>query len=213
MSSFRQLMMKKKGGGETYTLLNYIQFYPYNTDNPFTGFGAYIDTGLVPDNNTEIKTKIKNAFYVFSQNTPVFGCYGANAGNYMHLTPYGGYWYYTVSGGNEQHSGSYTSSDGYEYIIDFNNNGSIIVSGTTIASGKSFEGNGNLCIGRRGSVSAPYESLFGYFKYYYFQVYQSGVLVRDFVPARRDSDQVLGFLDKVHNVFYTNAGESYFIGG
>jgi len=36
------------------------------------------------------------------------------------------------------------------------------------------------------------------------------VLVRDFIPVLRKSDNKPGMLDKVNNVFYTNAGTDEF---
>ena len=41
----------------------------------------------------------------------------------------------------------------------------------------------------------------------------TGTLVRDFVPARRDSDSVLGMYDTVTDTFYTNAGTGSFVAG
>lgn len=41
----------------------------------------------------------------------------------------------------------------------------------------------------------------------------TGTLVRDFIPARRNSDSVLGMYDLVTNTFYTNAGSGTFIAG
>ena len=45
------------------------------------------------------------------------------------------------------------------------------------------------------------------------QIYDNGVLIRDFVPARRNSDNVLGLYDIVNDVFYTNAGTGEFVAG
>ena len=208
MSSFRQLMMKKKSN-EEYTFLNYIEMTQYTT--PGYSQGMYIDTGYSASGSLEIKTKIEVT--TTDQNIPVFGCYTSNGGNYMHLTPYASSWYYTVGYANEQHSGTYNPTIGQEYVIDFNNNGEIIINDTSIASGKTFQGSGNIAIGRRGSGTGWYQSVFGVFKYYYFQIYDNGVLVRDFRPAKRNVDNVLGFLDMVNNVFYVNAGQGSFIGG
>ena len=36
--------------------------------------------------------------------------------------------------------------------------------------------------------------------------YESGTLVRNFLPAVRNSDNVIGFLETVNNIFYTNQG-------
>lgn len=42
-------------------------------------------------------------------------------------------------------------------------------------------------------------------KLYYFQIYQSWTLVRDFIPCYRKSDNVIWMYDLVNDVFYTNA--------
>jgi hypothetical protein len=43
-------------------------------------------------------------------------------------------------------------------------------------------------------------------KMYYCKIYDNDILVRDFIPAVRDSDSKPGFYDLVTNQFYTNAG-------
>lgn len=45
------------------------------------------------------------------------------------------------------------------------------------------------------------------------KIWDDGTLVGDFVPAKRDADDVLGMYDLVSNSFYTNAGTGTFIGG
>lgn len=40
---------------------------------------------------------------------------------------------------------------------------------------------------------------------------QSGALIRDFVPARRNSDGYIGLFDMVNNVFYGNSGSGSFV--
>ncbi|MBQ9540635.1 MAG: hypothetical protein IJU89_04405 [Alphaproteobacteria bacterium] len=52
-----------------------------------------------------------------------------------------------------------------------------------------------------------------YAKMYYMKLYNGSTLVRDFVPARRNSDNVLGMYDTVNNRFYTNSGSGEFIAG
>lgn len=42
---------------------------------------------------------------------------------------------------------------------------------------------------------------------------QGGKLIRDFIPAMRNSDNVIGLYDIVNNVFYTNAGSGVFTAG
>lgn len=40
---------------------------------------------------------------------------------------------------------------------------------------------------------------------------QGGKLVRDFIPAMRNSDGIIGLIDVINNAFYTNAGSGYFL--
>ena len=48
---------------------------------------------------------------------------------------------------------------------------------------------------------------------YPLKAYQNDVLVRDFVPAKRDIDNVIGMYDKVSGTFFTNAGTGSFTAG
>ena len=50
-------------------------------------------------------------------------------------------------------------------------------------------------------------------KVYSVKLWNGDTLVRDFVPVKRDSDDVLGMYDLVNDVFYTNAGTGSFIAG
>ena len=50
-------------------------------------------------------------------------------------------------------------------------------------------------------------------KIYYCKIYDNDVLVRDFIPCYRKSDNVIGLYDKVNNVFYTNSGTGIFTKG
>lgn len=48
---------------------------------------------------------------------------------------------------------------------------------------------------------------------YKFKIYDNNVLVRDFVPARRISDSVVGMYDTVTQTFFGNSGSGEFIAG
>ena len=48
---------------------------------------------------------------------------------------------------------------------------------------------------------------------YHYKLYENDVLVRDFVPARRDTDGAIGVYDKVTNTFLGNSGTGTFIAG
>ena len=48
---------------------------------------------------------------------------------------------------------------------------------------------------------------------YSFKIWDNSILVHDFIPVRRNGDDVLGLFDKIENKFYTNAGTGTFIAG
>jgi hypothetical protein len=48
---------------------------------------------------------------------------------------------------------------------------------------------------------------------YYFKMYNNNVLVRDFVPVIRITDNVVGLYDLVNGTFYMNQGTGAFIPG
>jgi len=48
---------------------------------------------------------------------------------------------------------------------------------------------------------------------YQATIYENDTLVRDFIPAKRNSDNVLGLYDLANDVFYTNAGTGTFVAG
>lgn len=50
-------------------------------------------------------------------------------------------------------------------------------------------------------------------KIYLFKIYESDVLIRDFIPCYRKADNVIGLYDLVNNVFYTNQGTGTFLKG
>ena len=182
---------------QEYSYLNYIQ----------TNQSQYINTGITPTSNTRVVAKIEVT--TSTQNLPVFGCLGANSSGYYHLTCFNYKWYWGTNG-RESNGGSYNASSGQLYEIDFNNNGSIIINNSTIATGVYTTGNGTLAISKRSISTDP---RYGAYKYYSFKIYDSEVLVRDFVPVIRLSDFAIGMLDRVNDVFYGNDGSGNFIGG
>jgi len=48
---------------------------------------------------------------------------------------------------------------------------------------------------------------------YYFELYDNGALVRNFIPCYRISDNVIGLYDMINKKFYTNAGTGTFLKG
>ena len=60
------------------------------------------------------------------------------------------------------------------------------------------------------SSGASFSKLSG--RVYGFKIYKNGTLVRDFIPCKNASGAV-GLWDRVHSVFYANAGTGAFIAG
>ena len=52
-----------------------------------------------------------------------------------------------------------------------------------------------------------------YTQLFYWQMWDNGVLVRDMIPARRNSDNIVGMWDTVSQTFFTNAGSGAFTAG
>lgn len=50
-------------------------------------------------------------------------------------------------------------------------------------------------------------------KLWYLKIWDNDILVRNFIPARRDSDSEIGMYDMVSGTFFTNAGSGDFIAG
>ena len=50
-------------------------------------------------------------------------------------------------------------------------------------------------------------------KVHYLKIWKADTLYLDLVPVKRISDGVVGLLDKLNNVFYTNAGSGTFVAG
>lgn len=69
----------------------------------------------------------------------------------------------------------------------------------------------DICLFARKS-GTTYER-FGSFRVFRVKISDAGTLVRDFIPAMRDSDGEVGMYDIVNDVFYTNSGTGVFVGG
>lgn len=84
-------------------------------------------------------------------------------------------------------------------------NGSVTANGTTgsFTTQSAFTSSGTIQI----FISNSYGTL------YSFKIYDNNTLVRDFIPARRNSDGAVGLLDQANNVFYGNAGTGTFTAG
>lgn len=92
------------------------------------------------------------------------------------------------------------SMDGVVKTTDIAGSNSSLVSTNNIGLFGRYDANGN--IERCGSWRVKYA-----------KIYNSGLLIHHFVPARRKSDTILGMYDLVSGQFFTNAGTGNFIAG
>lgn len=94
-----------------------------------------------------------------------------------------------------------------EYYLD----GNLVAS--TFASGAERTGAELYAFKRNGAdgTSPQTTSING--KIYNISFKDNGVLIRNYIPARRNSDNVLGMYDTVTNTFFTNAGTGTFTAG
>ena len=190
----------------TYTELEYIES---------TGT-QWINTNFFPDNNTRIRTK--GQFDSIENNEALYfgSAMSANNGfegmiwDHKFAFCYGASW-----------AGCYRSDislndivevDWNKNILNFKiNNGNII---KRVFQSQTFTLPYQM---RLFSLSRGFEDNVSYgstkMKIYYFQLYDNGTLVRDFIPARRNSDGVVGMYDIVNQTFYTNPGGTNFVAG
>ena len=128
-------------------------------------------------------------------------------------------------------SGTYIADDGTQFYMTYfwsgisslnktlvtstwvGNNGEITQTGTI--------GNKSMAPYTSSVISYDYLKFFGCSaggsnwsgRFYYVKVYDNGTLSNNFIPARRNSDNAVGFYDTVSETFKTNSGTGTFIAG
>lgn len=181
---------------DTYTQLEYIES---------TGT-QYIDTKYVADSNTKIHTKF------LLNNKRNFGLYGGQiSGKDTSLRFFADSGsLYIAHGGNRQQQTNKLEIN-IEYELQHKKSECVINGVQYISSGSSDFQKTTLTICKCNSFDSN-----GYFldgRIYYFKIYDSEILVRDFIPCYRNSDNEAGLYDLINNVFYTNQGTGKFIKG
>ncbi len=171
----------------------------------------YIDTGYKPSNNTKIDMTVSFASVA---NGHIFGSRMTNTGG-------GGFAVATITNifafdYNGDRVYGISPTVGTVYRIVKNGAENQISYGTTVNtysnSASTFSVDATMAlfgINTAGTITSSAASI----KIYSAQIEESGVLVRDFVPARRDNDGVIGMYDMVNNEFYTNQGTGTFTAG
>ena len=169
----------------------------------------YIDTGFKPNQDTRIVGDMQFLNNTSGNPASLFGYRESVSAQRYEFFQYNSLLY---SPYNES-AGSTISLTMDKITID-KNKGTTTVNGSTlsdIAYGN-FQCPGNLylfALNNNGSMTF----IEGNKRIYSCKIYNNDILVRDFVPVKRISDNVYGLWDKVSEVLYENAGTGAFIGG
>ena len=174
----------------------------------------WINTDFIPDSNTRIKTKLK-----FNSDTNGRGsCFGSSLGGNnsgMECFMWGnGTLFFCCYGTSCDNAVWANMNDIIE--IDWNknvlsykvNNGNITNYTFPVQTFTTAYKMALFALSRGYELSAT-----SLVTIYFFQIYDNGTLARQFIPVRRNSDNVVGMWDTVSQTFFTNAGTGSFTAG
>ena len=107
------------------------------------------------------------------------------------------------------------STSRFQGIVQTNTNNGFAAQGTidqysATRIRNNFSQSRTFCIGNLTAQESIYACKA---KYYLIKLYADSMKIAEFIPCYRKSDNVIGMLDLVNNVFYTNAGSGTFVKG
>lgn len=177
---------------------------------------AYIDTGFKPNQDTRINCEMQ---CVTSTNSVIhFGgggwdktdgmwlTYETNINGTLHISWLGkASWstYSSVHGDYNRHTYDWDKNTLYK--------DDVLVGSSTYGSYSCTDNLGIFTIIQNGESAVSWLKMLG--RVYWFKIFDNGVLVRDYVPVKRDSDNKYGLYDLVNNTFNTSASNVEFVGG
>lgn len=183
-----------------YTELEYIEStgtqYINTGISPTVNTGVEIKAVLTADNNTD---KVLFGSRATTGNTRFWIDFDNSGSKHKIMYGFGGYAEMVVYSLNT------------EYSIVFNKNGDkkVVINGTTYNVAYNFDATNSIPIYLfRANYTSPIP---GSFKVYYCRIYEGTSLIRNLIPAKRNSDNAIGMYDKVSGTFFTNAGTGEFI--
>ena len=174
----------------------------------------YIDTGITPDTTLEFDTTF-NTSNNFSQETIRYGCiFGSRISSAkadVQLTTYSEFGYKgTIRCGNNYGDNAWLSNN-VKINAKLKNNMYYVdnteIRSTTIEASNDY----NIYIFALNQSGTAIQH--GKLKLHTFKLWKNDVLVRDFIPCYRKSDNEIGMYDLVTNTFFTNAGTGVFLKG
>ena len=185
------------------------------------GLGTqYIDTGYNP--TPTLRTILDFQFRASVNQQRVFGTEGDVTGNlvYSMYRNGSGQWAYARQDNKGNWQGLSVATDTSRHLIDFNflnasGKRAVTVSGTTInyaiTQAATQTALYTMYLGASHATSGP--SNISKHRIYSCQMYEGDAPVRDFVPARRKSDGVIGLYDRVCGVFHPSASATGYSAG
>ena len=177
---------------EGYTQLEYIE----------SSKTQYIDTGFKPNQNTKAEIKYQTPD---TKSHCIAGCDTAWKSKGFSFYPSDAEFGNTSQGSGLPRTGQIT--------IDILDKGILYRNGTQrwTSNAQAFSCDWNFYIfaqNRNGAFNEPISE-----KVYYCKIWDNGTLIRDFIPARRNSDNAIGMYDLANSSFYANAGSDVFAAG
>ena len=189
-----------------YTALEYL------TSSSSSGeSGQCVDTGFTPNQDTRVVMDF--------QLTTTSGSPRCLFGTRRSTSPYNMNFSLWNIDGSEYRSGYSTNTgarfagvDTQRHTVDFNKN-AVSLDGSVVASNDvaTFTGSNTLTLmcNHGGDAYDYFISMTAFSA----KIYDNGSLVRDLVPARRESDGAVGMYDTVGGRFYGNSGTGAFVAG
>lgn len=182
---------------EGYTEVTYIQ----------SSGTQYIDTGFVPDNNTRV---VMDAQLTTSGSIAVwFGARtSATSNNYAFVRTSSGDTF--RSDYNNVYTQTWTADDSVRYVVDKNAETTTFAGTTQSYTNAAFQCPCNMtlfALNQAGTIQ-----WYAVMKLYSCQIYDNGILARDYVPCV-DANGEAGLYDVANGVFYGNAGTGAFAVG
>ena len=184
-----------------YTEVEYIRNSNYN---------AYINTGVIPYDNTSnrftVTAKVKSEYHSNLACATIIACEEVNS-------PYYGFGYRYRCSAQQDVLEFFGADDTVSKTSAATSNSAVTVTFTKTAnSSKTMDV--PLCVfANWGNSTYTTAARYSDSSLYSMTVVKNGETVREFVPAKRDSDSVYGLYDLITNTFYTSPNGNNFSGG
>ena len=168
----------------------------------------YIDTGFNPNNNSRVVIKFQGG--TSSEILWLFGGRNSNSNGTVGLLWYGARWNADYAGNQQRYAFSGSIKLNTLVTADYNKNVVTLNEYQHTFSQKSFQSNyplALLAVNTGGVISGEMSG-----KLYYAQIYDNGVLIRDYLPCK-DKSGVACLYDKVSGEYVYNSGSGAFTAG